>query len=134
MASKKTGNPVGPPTKKTPEVIKKLEEVAALDGSVEEMAYYAGVHRDTVYLWLKEDKKLSDRIKELRERPILAARKAVVTKSIESYSNAMDYLSRKRKDEFSTKTEVDNNNTLTLVFDQSFAQNAPAPKTKRNSK
>ena len=59
----------GRPTKRTEEVIRKIEEVAALDGSVEEMAYYAGVHVDTVYGWLQADKAFSERIKALRERP-----------------------------------------------------------------
>ena len=35
--------------------------------------------------------------------PVLAARERVVKGVKESYGNAMDYLSRKRKDEFSTK-------------------------------
>ncbi len=96
----------GRPTKRTPEVIKKIEEVAALDGSVEEMAYYAGIHRETLYQWLKEDKVFSDRIMELRERPILKARQTVVAKVSENYSNAMDYLARKKKLEFSTRSEV----------------------------
>ena len=97
---------VGPPTKKTVEVIKKLEEVAALDGTVEEMAFYAGVHRDTVYLWLKEDDVLSDRIKELRERPVLKARQTVNKRMEESYVNAMDYLKRKKKLEFGDSTDI----------------------------
>lgn len=94
------------PTKRTVEVTKKIEEVAALDGSVEEMAYYAGVHRDTLYLWLKQDKTFSDRIAELRERPVLKARQTVV-KSLEDPDRAFRYLERKRKREFSTRTETD---------------------------
>ena len=97
---------VGPPTKKTVEVIKQLEEVAALDGTVEEMAFYAGVHRDTVYLWLKEDDVLSDRIRELRQRPVLKARQTVNAKMGESYANAVDYLKRKKKDEFGDSHDI----------------------------
>lgn len=97
----------GRPTKKTEEVIRKIEEVAALDGSVEEMAFYAGVHVDSVYTWLKEDKEFSDRIKALRMRPILKARQTAVKKIEESYQNAMDYLKRKKKLEFGDSATVE---------------------------
>jgi len=96
---------LGRPTKKTKEVIRKIEEVAALDGSVEEMAYYAGVHPDSVYTWLKDDPDFSDRIKALRERPVLKARQAII-KSLETPEGARWYLSRKKKLEFSERTEV----------------------------
>ncbi len=94
------------PTKKTPDIIQKIEEVAALDGSVEEMAYYAGIHRETLYVWMKEDKEFSDRIQELRERPILKARQTVV-KSLDDPDRAFRYLERKKKTEFSSRSEVD---------------------------
>ena len=94
------------PTKKTPEIIQKIEEVAALDGSVEEMAYYAGIHRETLYVWMKEDKEFSDRIQELRERPVLKARQTVV-KSLDDADIAFKYLERKKKHEFSQRTETD---------------------------
>ena len=68
----------GRPTKMTDEVIRKIEEVAALDGSVAEMAYYADVHVDTIYAYMAENKAFSERIAKLREKPILAARQRVV--------------------------------------------------------
>jgi hypothetical protein len=93
------------PTKRTPEIIQKIEEVAALDGSIEEMAYYAGIHRETLYAWMREDEELSDRIQELRERPILKARQTVM-KSLENPEGARWYLSRKKKNEFSERIET----------------------------
>jgi hypothetical protein len=95
---------VGRPTKMTEEVIRKIEEVAALDGSVAEMAYYAGVHVDSVYTWLKDNKEFSDRITALRERPVLKARQTIV-KALDQPDYAMKYLERKKKNEFSTRTE-----------------------------
>ena len=92
------------PTKKTPEIISKIEEVAALDGSVEEMAYYAGIHRDTLRVWLSEDEEFSARIQELRERPILKARQTIV-KSLDMPQNAQWYLARKKKLEFAERQE-----------------------------
>lgn len=95
----------GRPTVMTTEVIRKIEEVAALDGSVAEMAYYAGVHVDTVYAHLKEDKEFSDRINALRERPILKARQTIV-KSLEDPNHAFKYLEKKRKKEFGTNIDI----------------------------
>ena len=95
----------GRPTKLTDEVRRKIEEVAALDGSVEEMAYYSGVHRTTLYNWLQEDKDFFDRIQELRERPILKARQTVV-KHLEDPNNAFKYLEKKRRKEFGQNIDV----------------------------
>lgn len=105
MGKKSTGK-VGRPTKFTPEVVRKIEEVAALDGSVEEMAYYADVNPDTIYHWLKTKPDFSERIEKLRAKPILLARQRVVKGISESYSNAMDYLKRKKKDEFTDRLDV----------------------------
>ena len=84
----------------------KIEQVAALDGSVEEMAYYCDVSRQTIYNWLEEDKALFDRVERLRSKPILKARQVVNEKMGESYTNAMDYLKRKQKKEFGDNVDV----------------------------
>lgn len=94
----------GRPSLKTEDTIRKIEEVAALDGSIEEMAYYAGIHRDTLYGWLQDDKDFSDRITSLRERPILKARQTVV-KSLDDPIQAFKYLERKKKSEFAVRVE-----------------------------
>lgn len=96
---------VGRPTKLTDEVRRKIEEVAALDGSVEEMAYYAGVHRETVYNWMRNDKDFSDRIQALRERPILKARQTIA-KSLDDPIHAKWYLERKKRLEFTAGIDV----------------------------
>lgn len=111
MAKKKSK--AGRKTLKTAEVIRKIEEVAALDGSVEEMAYYAGIHRDTLYGWLQTDKKFSDNIEALRQRPILKARQTVV-KALDTPHSAHWYLERKKKKEFSEKVEIENTTHLKL--------------------
>lgn len=103
----------GRPTKKTKEVIQKIEEVAALDGSVEEMAYYAGISAQSIYFWMEKDKAFSDRIAALRQRPILKARQTIV-KALDNPGDAQWYVSRKRKQEFSEKIEVDQNTTLKI--------------------
>lgn len=98
----------------TDEAIRKIEEVAALDGSVAEMAFYANVHVDTVYAHLKENKEFSDRISALRERPVLLARQTVV-KSISSDPDmAMKYLERKRRKEFATRVENSHDGEISI--------------------
>lgn len=93
------------PTEKTDDIIRKIEEVAALDGSIEEMAFYANIHRATLYRWLEDDKELSDRISALRQKPVLKARQAVV-RGLDSFDNGLRYLERKKKLEFSLRTEL----------------------------
>lgn len=95
----------GRPSVLTDEAIRKIEEVAALDGSVAEMAYYAGIHPDTIYAHMKSNQDFSDRINALRERPVLKARQTIV-KSLENPHDAQWYLERKRKKEFSQRSEV----------------------------
>ena len=90
----------GAPVKLTDENIVKLRELAELDASIAEMAYYCNVTKQTIFNWFERHPDLFDEIERLREKPILAIRRTVIEKATESYSNAVDYLKRKRKDEF----------------------------------
>lgn len=92
--------------KQTPETLKKLDEVFAIDGTVEEACYYADISPALYYVWIKESPELLERFNRLRERPVLLARQTAIKRLIESYANAMDYLSRKRKKEFATRSEL----------------------------
>lgn len=91
-------------SKLTPEMKSKIEEVAALDGSVKEMAYYCDVSHQTIYNWFEEDPELFERVERLRERPILKARQTI-SKSLETPQGAQWYLARKKKKEFSERIE-----------------------------
>ena len=75
--------------------VKKLEEVFAIDGSVEEACYYANITRQTYYNWIKDNPKLKEEFDRLRNKPVLKARQEVM-KGLNCYSNAMDYLKRKK--------------------------------------
>jgi len=108
----------GENTKLTKENRVKLEQAAAVGASVEEMAYYCDVSRQTVYNWLKADTVLFDKIERLRQKPILAARQTVAKGVTESYTSAMDYLKRKKRDEFGDRTEITGNLTISQVLDQ----------------
>lgn len=90
----------GRPTVDTKITRQKIEQATALDASIEEVAFYADISKETYYQIIKKDKVFSDRLLALRNRPVLKARETVNQKLGESYSNAMDYLKRKRKLEF----------------------------------
>jgi len=95
----------GRPSKMTPDVIAKLEQAFAIDCSVEEACSYADIGRDTFYDYIKLKPQFSDRIDELRQRPVLKARQAVV-KSLDNPQHAFEYLKRKRKKEFGDGLDV----------------------------
>ena len=96
----------GRPTVDTPEVRRKIEQAAAYDATFEEIAFFAGIHRDSLNEIFKKDPEFSDRVDALRNQPILQARETVV-KSLKDSSNAQWHLERKRKAEFSTRSETD---------------------------
>lgn len=95
----------GRPSEMSPEKVKKLEEVFALDGTVEEACFYAGITKTTYYNWLEKNPALVDRFEDLRQTPVLKARQTVV-KSLNDPNNAFRYLERKRKKEFGNTLEV----------------------------
>jgi len=99
------------PTVKSPETLKKLEEAFALDCTIEEACFYADITPKTYYNWIADDEVLLHRLVALRNRPVLTARKTVVDKIWEDAELALKYLERKRKGEFSLKTETENANT-----------------------
>src|SRR3990167_9815383 len=107
---KKQRRSVGRPTSDTPELRQKIEEVTALDASIEEVAFYAGISRETYYQIIKKDKVFADRLIALRNKPVLKARQTVIQKMGESYQNAMDYLKRKRKLEFGDNVDITSGN------------------------
>ena len=103
MATKRKKS--GRPTSDTPETRQKIEQAAALDASVSEIAFYAGISRETYYQIIKKDKTFSDRIEALRNKPVLKARQTIV-QGLSDSNDAKWYLERKRKKEFSTRSEL----------------------------
>ena len=104
----------GRPTVMTPDVVAKLEQAFAIDATVEEACSYANISRDAFYDYLKKNTIFSDRIEDLRQLPVLAARERAVKGVKENYGNAMDYLSRKRKSEFSQKQEIEHSGKVNI--------------------
>lgn len=102
----------GRPTVITPEILLKIEEVAALDGTVEEMLFFADISKGAYYDYMAVHPEFKARIERLRETSILAARRVVIEKSKESYYTATDYLARKRKREFSLHADLEVTHTV----------------------
>lgn len=106
-------NKVGRPSKMTPECVMKLEEIFALDGTVEEACFFADISRNTFYEWMKEHPELNDRFEALRNNPVLLARRSVID-GLTDPELALKYLERKRRNEFSTRTETDNTTKMDM--------------------
>ena len=96
----------GRPTVMTKEICQKIEEVASLGGTFEEMAMYADITRQSIYAYMEEHPEYSDRIDALREKPILKARNTIMA-DMDTPDTAKWYLERKRKSEFGPKVEVE---------------------------
>ena len=96
----------GIPTKLTPEVVTKLEEVFAIDGTVEEACFYANISRNAYYEWIKANPQLNDRFESLRQRPFLLARQTIVKAIKDNPQYAFEYMKRKKKNEFSERQEL----------------------------
>jgi hypothetical protein len=104
------------PSKISPEIVKKLEEAFALDATMEECVFYAWISKQTFYNWMEKDQDLWTRLKALKNKPVLLARQELIKWLKDNPELALKYLERKRKDEFSTKTETDNKVSWDIII------------------
>lgn len=95
----------GRPTVFTPETVMKLEQAFAIDCTVEEACSYAEISRQSFYEHIKRNPEFTDRIEDLRQRPVLKARQTIV-KSLDNPQHAFEYLKRKRKKEFGDSKDI----------------------------
>lgn len=98
--------PAWRPSEMSEQKVKKLEEAFSLDCSIWEACFYADISKQTYYNRLETKPELVDRFNALREKPVLIARQTVVKALTTQPDIALKYLERKRKDEFSTRTET----------------------------
>ena len=110
-------------------VLQKLEHVWALGGSDAEAAFFAEISPAALCVYLKKRPEVAERKQALLNRPVLLAREAIIsafdgheeerieldkhgkevkvkTKMPRNAFLAMNYLERKKRDEFATRTEV----------------------------
>jgi hypothetical protein len=107
----------GRPTKMTPETIKKLEEAWAFGCSDLEACFYADITSQTLTTYQNANPEFLDRKERLKQRPVLIARQTVVRDISHNSDLALKFLERKRKKEFSTRTEQDHNHKIQNVKD-----------------
>jgi hypothetical protein len=96
---------VGRPTVMTEEVLRKLEEIFSLGGSDREATFYAGISMQSLYEYQKKNPEYAERKAALKEKPVLKARRTIVD-SLDDPDYAFKYVERKKKDEFSLRSEV----------------------------
>jgi len=100
------------PTVMTPEIIAKLEEWFMMWLTDVECCLFVNIWTSTLYDYCKVNKDFSDRKEELKHNLKMVA-KSNLNKSIKEWdkSDSKWYLERKGKDEFSLKTEVQQETT-----------------------
>jgi hypothetical protein len=97
---------VGRPTIMTEETLQKLNEAFAFGCTDEEACFYADIGKSTLYNYQKENPEFVERKEALKERPILLARQSVVSALKDDPVLALKFLERKRKAEFSLRSEL----------------------------
>ncbi|MCB0073702.1 MAG: hypothetical protein KDE20_19675 [Caldilineaceae bacterium] len=90
----------------TPEAIGKLEEGFMMDFTVEEACLFAGISTDSYYSYLKKNPEFANRKKLLNNNVAMKAKNNIAS-SINrgSEPDSKWWLERRRKDEFSTRSE-----------------------------
>ena len=95
------------PTKKTPEVIEKLKEAFALNCTDEEACAYAGIHRDTFYDRVNNDKNFSDKIKMFKQQYLIDVRWVSKKRAMDEKNKDSTEIIFKLDKRYSDKSEVD---------------------------
>ena len=93
------------PTVMTPEVIAKLEEAFAWGCTDIEACLWANIAEKTLYLYQEKNPEFIQRKESLKETPALNSRATVARAVKRDPKLAIDYLARKKKDEFSLRSE-----------------------------
>lgn len=96
----------GRKTVMTEKVIDKLEEAFGWGCTDIEACLHADIADDTLYKYQREFPDFIKRKEALKETPILLARKSVVMNLRNDSRLSMDFLSRRKKDEFSQRSEL----------------------------
>lgn len=91
----------------TEEVLGKLRQAFAIDATIDEACFYAGINSDTYYRWKKTNPSKYAELEKLRNTPILAARQTLATAVKTNHDLALKYLERKRSKEFAVQRKVE---------------------------
>lgn len=100
-------NPVGRPTVMTPEIITLLIDAFTWGSSDLEACLYAGIGKTTLYEYQKDEPSFAERKELIKNSPVLQARRNIMTQlEMGDVNTAKWYLERKKKDEFSTSSDL----------------------------
>lgn len=114
------------PTKLDNIIVKKLEDAFVLGCTVEEACFNAGISKQTYYNWTEENPELLDRFEQLKQSPILKARKTIVKALENDPKLAMKFLEKKLKYEFGNREEPTNSRDMIDVIMNAF-ESPPIP-------
>lgn len=89
------------------DVLSKLEEAFKIGCTDEEACFNADISVPALHRYEKANPSFRERKHRLKERPVFIARKSVISALEKDGDLALKYLERKKKDEFSTKSEVE---------------------------
>ncbi|OGJ84124.1 hypothetical protein A2529_05050 [Candidatus Peribacteria bacterium RIFOXYD2_FULL_58_15] len=97
----------GRPTVMTSEVTAKLIEAFKLDVTIEEACTYAGISTDSYHRKVNNDEVFCGEMERARQFASWKARRSVIEGMEHDPHLALKYLERKRKAEFSPRSEID---------------------------
>ena len=99
-------NPVGRPSKMTPEVIAKLEEMFQIDATIEEACHQAQIDPVTYYRHMKNDQVFCQKMERAQEYPFIAMKKVVVAAADKGDGNlALKWLKNRQAERYMEKSE-----------------------------
>lgn len=107
--------------KLTPDTIRKLEEAAGVRLNVRESCAYAGIHPDTYYDWMKRVTGLSDRLADLRENPIIRAKRKILSHVDTDVHVAFRYLEKESPDDYGERLKLEHSGAIVNTGD-AFAE------------
>lgn len=102
---KRRKRPLGRPTIMTQDKIDKLVEAFKYGASDVEACAYADIATTTLYKYQEKNPDFADYKAKLKELPIFTARKSVVDRLPKDPELALKFLERRKRDEFSLRTE-----------------------------
>ncbi len=106
IKNKKKSN-AGRPTVMTPTTLGKLEQAFALGMNDTDACFYAEIAADTLYEYQKKHPEFIGRKQALKAKPVMKAYSVINAALDAADTNTAKWLlERKRKDEFTAKTEI----------------------------
>ena len=119
-------NKGGRPTKITPIIVKKLEEAYLFDCTDKEACFYADISPAALYMYQKRHPEFIERKESLKLNTGIKARKVFSEHAAKDPRYALDYLKKKRRDEYGDTplflNEGDNVNIGVVVLPQKVGE------------